>query len=83
MKNVRLTASKLTNLPNEALKWDMRACFTYLHTYIKGKNGKSEETNLHVGQKCPCTPKIGNFDISELSNEVKNIHLKSKSKKSP
>ena len=51
-----------------------------LRRYVKGKNGKSEEINLHVGQKRPCTPKIGNFDIFELSNDVKNFHLKSSQK---
>ena len=51
---IRLTVSKLTNLLNEALKWYMRASFTL----YKGKNLKSEKTNLLVGQKRLCTANI-------------------------
>ena len=62
MQKIRLTALKLTYLPNEALKWNMGA---RLHTK-RAKSEKSEETNLHVGQKRPFTPKIRSL-VQELA----------------
>ena len=85
MQKIRLTASKLTNLPNEALECDILSPFNVKKRQKLKKwwNQSScwSKTSLHTKNQVS-TSKTGNFDIFELSNEVKKVHFETKCKKS-